>query len=153
MTGNQCSISKLLHTLLGVVILVLVSSIASADLVRGLENYLKILKSEKDMKNLSAIEANEVLEIHNRLQGFSAAAGTVGSGCKPVIETQISGSFNGWDGETVFKLMNGQIWQQISYAYHYHYAYMPGVLIYPSGSGCTMKVEGVDDTISVRRLR
>jgi hypothetical protein len=35
---------------------------------------------------------------------------------KNVIETQISGEFKGWDGETIFKMMNGQIWQQSTYA-------------------------------------
>ena len=45
-----------------------------------------------------------------------------------VIESQIDGDFEGWEGETIFKLTNGQIWQQTSYAYHYHYAFMPDVL-------------------------
>ena len=61
-----------------------------------------------------------------------------------VIETQIYDTFNGWDGETIFKLGNGQIWQQSSYAYTYHYAYRPKVLIYKSGSVYRMTVEGVD---------
>ena len=70
-----------------------------------------------------------------------------------VIESQIEGTFNGWDGETVFKLTNGQIWQQSSYAYTYHYAYRPDVMIYRSGGGYKMKVDDVDDEISVRRLK
>jgi len=28
----------------------------------------------------------------------------------------------GWDGETIVKLINGQIRQQTEYHYHYHYA-------------------------------
>jgi hypothetical protein len=32
--------------------------------------------------------------------------------CAPAIETMIAGEFNGWEGETIFKLDNGQIWQQ-----------------------------------------
>jgi hypothetical protein len=69
------------------------------------------------------------------------------------IETQIDDTFNGWDGETIFKLSNGQIWQQSSYAYTYHYAYRPKVLIYRSGSVYRMTVEGVDSTIQVKRLK
>ena len=46
-------------------------------------------------------------------------------GCGDVIESQIEGTFNGWTGETVFKLTNGQIWQQASYAYTYHYRRPP----------------------------
>jgi hypothetical protein len=70
-----------------------------------------------------------------------------------VIETQINGTFEGWDGETIFKLSNGQIWQQAAYAYIYHYAYRPKLLIYSSGSVYRMKVEGVDSSIPVKRLK
>jgi hypothetical protein len=70
-----------------------------------------------------------------------------------VIESQIDGDFNGWEGETIFKLRNGQIWQQSSYAYTYHYAYAPKVLIYKSGASYKMKVDGVDREISVKRLK
>jgi hypothetical protein len=76
------------------------------------------------------------------------------SGCDPVIETRIDGEFNGWDGETVYKLRNGQIWQQASYHYHYHYAYAPEVTIYPTAGGCALRVSDDDDeAISVPRLR
>jgi hypothetical protein len=70
-----------------------------------------------------------------------------------VVESKIDGEFEGWSGETVFKLLNGQIWQQSSYSYTYHYAFMPEVLIYPSGSGYKMRVNGVDGDISVTRLK
>jgi hypothetical protein len=70
-----------------------------------------------------------------------------------VIESQIDDDFQGWDGETIFKLSNGQVWQQAAYAYTYHYAYRPKVLIYLSGSAYRMKVEGVDSTVLVKRLK
>ena len=38
-----------------------------------------------------------------------------GSGIVPqgsVIESKIDGEFEGWEGDTIFKMMNGQIWQQ-----------------------------------------
>ncbi len=53
----------------------------------------------------------------------------------------------------MFKLANGQIWQQSSYAYTYHYAYRPKVLIYKAGAVYQMKVDGVDDAIQVKRLK
>src|SRR5438477_12644775 len=47
-------------------------------------------------------------------QGYRTAKGagqpSAGSGTG-AIETQIDGEFNGWEGETVVKLLNGQIWQ------------------------------------------
>jgi hypothetical protein len=70
-----------------------------------------------------------------------------------VIESRIDGEFSGWEGETIFSLQNGQIWQQSSYAYKYKYAYSPKILIFKSGSGYKMRVEGVDGDISVTRLK
>ena len=52
-----------------------------------------------------------------------------------VIESQIEGEFTGWDGETIFKLVNGQIWQQSTYAYTYSYKYRPKVMIISISSG------------------
>jgi hypothetical protein len=69
------------------------------------------------------------------------------------IESQINGTFNGWEGETIVKLMNGQIWQQSEYYYHYHYAFMPKVLIYISGGGYKMKVDGIEKSVGVTRLK
>tara|TARA_B110000240_G_scaffold151067_1_gene167373 strand:+ start:68 stop:568 length:501 start_codon:yes stop_codon:yes gene_type:complete len=70
-----------------------------------------------------------------------------------VIETQIDGDFEGWEGETIFKMMNGQIWQQSSYDYTYHYAYSPEVLIYEFNGSWIMRVEDVDETIEVIQLK
>ncbi len=72
---------------------------------------------------------------------------------KNVIETQISGEFKGWEGQTIFKMINGQIWQQSAYAYMYHYSYSPNVLIYEFKGNWTMKVEDVDETIQVLKLK
>ena len=43
------------------------------------------------------------------------------SSCSPAIESRIDGQFEGWDGDTLFQLSNGQIWQQTQYAYTYRY--------------------------------
>jgi hypothetical protein len=70
-----------------------------------------------------------------------------------VIESQVDGEFNSWDGDTIVKLTNGQIWQQATYYYEYHYAYMPNVLVYQFGAGYKMKVDGVSEDVDVQRLR
>jgi hypothetical protein len=70
-----------------------------------------------------------------------------------VIESKIDGDFEGWEGETIVKLMNGQVWQQSEYYYHYHYSFMPKVLIFRSGSGYKMKVDGIERAIGVTQLR
>lgn len=68
------------------------------------------------------------------------------------FRTCIDGDFEGWEGETVFTLCNGQVWQQTDYAYSYHYAYRPDVLIYWDGYQYRMKVAGVAETIAVSRI-
>jgi len=73
--------------------------------------------------------------------------------CSPTIVTRIDGQFEGWDGDTIFQLLNGQIWQQDRYAYTYSYRFSPEVLIFPVIGGCEMQVEGVSSTIRVRRLK
>ena len=70
-----------------------------------------------------------------------------------IIESQINGDFEGWEGETIVKLMNGQIWQQSDYYYQYHYAFMPKVLIYKSYGSYKMKVDGISKAVGVRLLR
>ena len=85
--------------------------------------------------------------------GFMSSLYLSDAMAQSVIETQIDGEFEGWDGETVVKLMNGQIWIQTEYHYEYLYAYMPGVLIYQSGGNWKMRVEGTSKAVGVRQLR
>jgi hypothetical protein len=73
--------------------------------------------------------------------------------CAPAVESTISGEFRGWEGETIFKLSNGQIWQQAEYDYNYTYSYQPEVTIYEVGGGCRMKVEDEEETIMVKRIK
>ena len=75
------------------------------------------------------------------------------SSASEVVKSEIDGEFHGWDGETIFKLTNGQIWQQAEYDYDYEYAYRPEVLIYKTAGGYKMKVEDVKDTIYVKRIK
>ena len=70
-----------------------------------------------------------------------------------VIESKVDGSFEGWDGETIVKLANGQIWQQTEYHYEYDYAYRPEVLVFKSRLGYKMWVEGIDEPVRVQRLK
>ena len=68
------------------------------------------------------------------------------------VESRVDGEFNGWTGETIVKLRNGQIWQQRRHYYFYRYAYAPNVIVYPSDGVMKMKVEGVDEAVPVRLL-
>jgi hypothetical protein len=117
--------------------------------------------SEFRQAGLHKLSAEEIDALNGWLNRFAArpfeaVSASETSSTQPapaVVETQIEGEFEGWDGETVFKLANGQIWQQSSFAYTYHYAYRPKVLVYKSGTTYKMKVEGVADTVQVKRLK
>lgn len=69
-----------------------------------------------------------------------------------MIQSQIDGEFSGWEGETVVRLVNGQVWQQSEYWYHYHYSYMPKVIITTDG-GYKMQVAGIPRAVRVERLK
>jgi len=70
-----------------------------------------------------------------------------------VDQGQIDGDFNGWEGETIYKLMDGRVIQQAQYHYHYHYAYAPKVIIY-NDSGYKIHVVGDNDQdVGIRFLR
>lgn len=69
-----------------------------------------------------------------------------------VTESKIDGEFNGWEGETAYRLTNGQVWKQCSYSYEYTYSYMPEVLIYNTGTGYKMQVEGTNaDVVLIKQ--
>ncbi|MFA6392725.1 MAG: hypothetical protein WCW54_01405 [Candidatus Paceibacterota bacterium] len=54
---------------------------------------------------------------------------------------QIDGEFNGFNDGAVFKLTNGQVWQQKRYKYMYRYAYRPYVRIYRDGTKWILEVK------------
>lgn len=157
---------KLIKTIPTALLIVMSQSICAESPRLKQPNTLNVeqLMSAKEFKaaGLDKLSSEEIEALNQWLSIYSVqlfqtvqGVGTkgVGNNCSTVIESQIEGEFNGWDGETIFKLANGQIWQQSSYAYTYHYAYRPEVTIFQSGGACKMKVKGVNDSITVKRLR
>jgi hypothetical protein len=69
------------------------------------------------------------------------------------IQSRIDGDFTGTENEVLYKLANGQIWQQVGYRYRYRYRYAPRVQIVKSGYHFSMIVDGFPDPIKVRRIR
>lgn len=65
------------------------------------------------------------------------------------MNTQIEGSFEGWDDGAVFRLTNGQAYQQRHYQYRYHYAYRPLANITVEGGRTFLAVAGMGDPIEV----
>jgi hypothetical protein len=67
------------------------------------------------------------------------------------VRTRIEGEFTGYDNAAIFKLANGEVWQQKRYPYKYKYAYRPEVRIYREGGDYMMEVRCMDEPISVVR--
>lgn len=46
------------------------------------------------------------------------------------INSQLVGAFTGYNGGAVFRLTNGQVWQQRRHKYQYRYKFRPRVRVY-----------------------
>lgn len=69
-----------------------------------------------------------------------------------IEEGQLKGSFKGFKNrDTIFEFYGGQKWKQAEYNYCYHYAYMPRAKIIQEGGRYMLHVEGMSDSIEVRR--
>lgn len=124
----------------------------------GLNNFeIKIEKlmssSEFKVCGLNKLSKIELGKLNEWLLSYTMAFGSVLSS-PDVIECCIEGDFEGWEGDTIFILTNGQIWQQVSYDYEYHYAYRPEVTIVKMNDNRYMMiVEGMDEKVYVERLK
>ena len=105
--------------------------------------------NDAGLGHLSSADKAKVIRLLNLALGSSSSS-SCPSSSRRAIESEIDGTFNGWDGDTIFKLTNGQIWQQDEYDYEYQYEYNPDVLIFRDGTNWKMKVEGMDETIRVK---
>lgn len=70
-----------------------------------------------------------------------------------IEDGQLKGSFKGFKNrETIFEFYGGRKWQQAEYKYNYHYAYMPRAKVVEKGGRYVLEVEGMSDSVEVRRL-
>lgn len=70
------------------------------------------------------------------------------------VETRIAGRFTGWTGNTVFKLENGQVWQQASTGYFTNVELdHPQVVIKKLRFGYLLTLPGKGETVFVRRIK
>ena len=86
------------------------------------------------------------LNVANISGGGESAGGSV-------IESNVNGSWEGWQGDTIVKLMNGQIWQQVGLHLSLSLGLGSEVLIYQKGGLHYMLIEGEDEAVAVMRLR
>ena len=84
----------------------------------------------------------------------AAPAAAASAPADAVIVAHLVGSFRGWGGSTTFKLDNGQVWQQVDDSVldvgaieHPKVTIKKGLI-----SAYYLSVEGVQDTVAVRRV-
>lgn len=83
---------------------------ALADLLRGLKNYVAILEGSKKAESLTPEEAQEVLSIHNRLEGLSSGTQSRGSSTSKGYEIEIS------HNDELF-IINGETFEAKTYCF------------------------------------
>jgi hypothetical protein len=107
------------------------------------------------LNNVDGSPGNALVADASRAPTPATVGGTSGRalGGDNAIETQIDGTFEGWDGDTIWQMTNGQIWQQASIGVHVAIRVRPKLLIYQDGSQWKMKVEGENQTVAVKRIK
>ena len=66
-----------------------------------------------------------------------------------VIESRLDGDFEGYDYGNIYRLTNGQLWEQVSATYRYRYRYAPRVWIVQQDGLSRMRIEPLDEWITV----
>ncbi|HEV2613212.1 MAG TPA: hypothetical protein VGV92_00715 [Gammaproteobacteria bacterium] len=66
------------------------------------------------------------------------------------IHTQIAGQFDGWHGDTVFHLSDGQVWQQAEPGEFNYSAKDPHVTIYAANGCVRLQLEGQPNSVCVK---
>src|SRR5580704_4240125 len=99
---------KLRFLLLGMCALVVLSAPAQQELTIDQVMSSDELKST-GVSTLSPAQRRELDRWLTRYTHVLLAAKGRSEVCDPAIETQIDGDFKGWEGETIYKLRNGQI--------------------------------------------
>lgn len=65
----------------------------------------------------------------------------------------IASDFTGFSGNSTFQFDDGSVWEQTEYKYNYHYAYRPHGVIIDGINGIELSVDGMSETVRIRRVR
>jgi hypothetical protein len=88
------------------------------------------------------------------LHALVAAEGIGKQAEKPeALESSLKGDFEGWNGRTVFRLVNGQLWIQANSENYVHSPTLksPKVKIYPASlGGYWLEIEGVKERCRIK---
>lgn len=86
------------------------------------------------------------------VQAVSSRSSTGKEG-QGIIESTIVSKFTGLKAENIYKLANGQIWEQVEPWVWVWVLVNPAIMIYPASGGYKMKVENIEHPVIVRRIK
>ena len=81
------------------------------------------------------------------------SSGSVVNGNASVVKSYIDGEWGGWQGDTIVKLMNGQIWEQFGLHLSLSLGLGNEVHVYQEYGTWYMQVEGEDEAVAVIRIK
>lgn len=122
----------------------------------------RMSRAEFQANGLDKLSPEELQRLNTWMQSHGGAGGTQyvtpggapvfypKSNERPTVDAHIDGEFRGWRGKTVFKLDNGQEWQQAESGVMDYKSSNPSVhikpmllgswLMYVDGCGCNLRV-------------
>lgn len=105
-------------------------------------------------KSSKLIIKDKSLSVELVSSGATEGSGAAESGQKEtVIESRIVSEFEGLSAGNIYKLANGQVWEQVE-AWIWVWVWVnPTVMIYPAAGGYKMKVENIEHPVFVRRVK
>jgi hypothetical protein len=69
-----------------------------------------------------------------------------------VTESDLDGTCHGWDGTTVFRLSNGQVWRQSAVRHRRLRLCCPAIRVWRMGERFWLEFEGVPEILPVERV-
>lgn len=149
-----------------IVSLVLCSLVISAQAADDFPGVKKLMTSDEyKSAGLEKLSDQELAELNKWLIRYTAkdalviskTVESVREESNAAIESNILGTFTGWDGSTVFRLANGQVWKQRKLASKRRWRTnleAPKVIIDKNLLGYfQLTVVGPDKTTKVKRIR
>lgn len=73
-------------------------------------------------------------------------------GLRLITEDELSGACCGWDGATVFRLSNGEVWQQCAFRARRLYLSCPEIRVWRCAGKHWLEVAGVGEILPVERV-
>ena len=103
--------------------------------------------------NVIACPSKGVLIVNDKKLSARLLKNAGSSNSTNIIESYIENKFTGLNSGNIYKLTNGQIWEQTE-AWIWVWIWIrPQVMIYNDGGITKMKVENIDHAVAVKRIK